>query len=89
VGVVRSLIALLILIASDEAQAQFPYGYSPHIPRNPPYGGQYSPPAQNRSPASLAQAMLDAHNVIRARWTYRRWSGRINSPKWRKTGPTT
>jgi uncharacterized protein YkwD len=67
VGVVRSLIALLILIASDEAQAQFPYGYSPHIPRNPPYGGQYSPPAQNRSPASLAQAMLDAHNVIRAR----------------------
>ena len=63
----RSLIALLILIASDEAQAQFPYGYSPHIPRNPPYGGQYSPPAQNRSPASIAQAMLDAHNVIRAR----------------------
>jgi hypothetical protein len=29
VGVVRSLIALLILIASGEAQAQFPYG--PHI----------------------------------------------------------
>jgi pathogenesis-related protein 1 len=67
VGVVRSLIALLILIASGEAQAQFPYSYSPYIPRNPRYGGQYAPPAQARSPESIAQAMLDAHNAIRAR----------------------
>jgi uncharacterized protein YkwD len=64
VGVVRSLIALLILIASGEVQAQFPYGYAPHTP---PYSGQYDPPVRGRSPASIAQAMLDAHNAIRAR----------------------
>ena len=63
-GVVRSLIALLILIASGEVQAQFPYGDAPHTP---PYSGQYDPPVRGRSPASIAQAMLDAHNAIRAR----------------------
>ena len=51
---------------SDEcevAEGKAPAGYRPGYP---PYGGQYAPPAQP-SPASIAQAMLDAHNAIRAR----------------------
>ena len=62
VNVVPSLFVLLIT-ASSGVRAQFPYNYSPYAPRN---GGQYDPPAQGRSPASITQAMLDAHNAIRA-----------------------
>jgi pathogenesis-related protein 1 len=60
----RSLIGLLFLIASGEAQAQFPYSYAPYAP---PYGGQYVPPVRSRPPTPIVQAMLAAHNTIRAR----------------------
>ena len=63
----RPFLTLVAIVVSGSAQAQFPYSYGPYPPRDPPYGGQYAPPAQNRSPASIAQAMLDAHNAIRAR----------------------
>ena len=52
---------------SDEcevAEGKAPAGYRPGYP---PYGGQYAARAQGRSPASIAQAMLGAHNVIRVR----------------------
>ncbi len=62
----RPFFTLVALVVSGSAQAQFPYSYGPP-PRDPPYGGRYAPPAENRSPASIAQAMLDAHNAIRAR----------------------
>jgi len=58
---------VLILTASSNAQAQYPCGFSQYRPGYPPNGGQYAPPAQGRSPASIAKAMLDAHNAIRAR----------------------
>ena len=48
----------------EMAEGKAPAGYRPGYP---PYGGQYAAPAQGRSPASIAQAMLDAHNVIRVR----------------------
>ena len=63
----RPFLTLVAIVVSGSAQAQFPYSYGPYTPRDPPYGGQYAPPAQVRSPASIAQAMLDAHNAIRAR----------------------
>ena len=63
----RPFLTLVAIVVSGSAQAQFPYSYGPYAPRDPPYGGQYAPPAQDRSPASIAQAMLDAHNAIRAR----------------------
>ena len=63
----RPFLTLVAMVVSCSAQAQFPYSYGPYTPRDPPYGGQYAPPAQGRSPASIAQAMLDAHNAIRAR----------------------
>jgi pathogenesis-related protein 1 len=63
----RPFLTLAAMVVSCSAQAQFPYSYGPYTPRDPPYGGQYAPPAQGRSPASMAQAMLDAHNAIRAR----------------------
>ena len=66
VDVVCSLFALL-MVASSGAHAQFPYSYGPYTPRDPPYGGAVHPTVQGRSPASIAQAMLDAHNAIRAR----------------------
>ena len=52
---------------SDEcevAEGKAPAGYRPGYP---PYGGQYAARAQGRSPASIAQAMLGAHDVIRVR----------------------
>ncbi len=52
---------------SANAQAQYPWGYAPYPPSYAPYGGPYAPPVQGRSPASFTHAMLDAHNVIRAR----------------------
>ena len=63
----RSFLTLVAIVVSGSAQAQFPYNYAPYTPRYPPNGSQYAPPAQDRSPASMAQAMLDAHNAIRAR----------------------
>jgi uncharacterized protein YkwD len=46
------------------AEGKAPAGYRPGYP---PYGGQYAARAQGRSPASIAQAMLGAHDVIRVR----------------------
>jgi pathogenesis-related protein 1 len=66
VDVVCSLSAFL-MVASSSAHTQFPYSYGQYTPRDPPYGGQHDPPAQGRSPAPITQAMLDAHNAIRAR----------------------
>ena len=63
----RPFLTLVAIVVSGSAQAQFPYSYGPYAPRDPPNGGQYGPPAQGRSPASIPQAMLDAHNAIRAR----------------------
>jgi pathogenesis-related protein 1 len=66
VDVLRSLIALLILVASGEALAQFPYNYAPYTPRYPP-NTAYAPPVRSRTQSSLAQAMLDAQNAVRTR----------------------
>ena len=63
----RSLIALLMLAAATGAEAQYPYGYPQYRPGYPPYGEPYAPPAPALSPSSLAQAMLNAHNAVRAR----------------------
>jgi hypothetical protein len=49
------------MVVSGSAQA-YPWGF----PQYPLYGGQYAPSALARSPASIAQAMWDAHNAIRA-----------------------
>jgi pathogenesis-related protein 1 len=46
----RWLAALLLVVISQGAQAQYPWGYAPY-----------------RARESLARAMLDAHNAIRAR----------------------
>ena len=46
------------------AEGKAPAGYRPGYP---PYGGQYAARAQGRSPASIAQTMLGAHDVIRVR----------------------
>jgi pathogenesis-related protein 1 len=58
----RSFLILVAIAVSGSAQAQLPYNHAPYMPN-----GAYAPPAQNRSPASMAQEMLDAHNAIRAR----------------------
>ena len=63
----RPFLTLVAMVVSCSAQAQFPYSYGPYTPRDQLYGGQYAPPALARSPASIAEAMLDAHNAIRAR----------------------
>jgi uncharacterized protein YkwD len=60
----RAFMAVLILIASGPAQAQFPYSYAPYTPRDLPTS---APPTEERSHQSLSQAMLDAHNAVRAR----------------------
>jgi pathogenesis-related protein 1 len=65
--VVRSLLALLLLGAFTSALAQYPYSYAPHSPRYPPNGGPFASPVQGQPPPSMPQAMLEAHNVIRAR----------------------
>ena len=61
----RLLVTLIILIFSSSTQAQYPWAYPQSRPYNPPYGGSYAPPVQGRAP--LSQAMLDAHNAVRAR----------------------
>jgi pathogenesis-related protein 1 len=63
----RPLLALVAIVVSGSAQAQFPYNYAPYSPHNLPNGSQYGPPAQSRSPASMAQEMLGAHNAVRTR----------------------
>ena len=89
----RYLIALLILLVSASAHAQYPWGYAPYppgyqpyppryvpyppgypapdrrdaYPGSPPSGGPYGGPVPGGAPASLARAMLAAHNAVRAR----------------------
>jgi uncharacterized protein YkwD len=63
----RWFLTLIAIVVSGSAQAQFPYNYAPYTPRHPPNLGQYGPPAQGGSSASMGQEMLDAHNAIRAR----------------------
>jgi uncharacterized protein YkwD len=56
----RVFMAVLLLFASDAAQAQFPNSYVPATPRDPPSAGV-------GSQQSLSWAMLDAHNAVRSR----------------------
>jgi hypothetical protein len=67
VGAMRLLIALMILASTNSAPAQYPWGYPQYRPSYPPYAAPYAPPVQGRSPASLSQAMLAAHNAVRSR----------------------
>jgi pathogenesis-related protein 1 len=59
----RPMLALLVLFAVNPAQAQYPSGDWRYAPGYPPTGG-YTPRAEARLP--LAQAMLQAHNVVRS-----------------------
>ena len=61
----RPILILFFLAASTSARAQ--YGYAPPTPSYPPNGGPSASPVQGQSPSSMPQAMLEAHNVIRAR----------------------
>ena len=65
VDVVCSILILFFLTAPTSARAQ--YGYAPPTLSYPPSGGSFASPVQGRSPSSMPQAMLEAHNVIRAR----------------------
>jgi len=81
-----AFLTLVVILLSGSAQAQFPYNYAPSTPRYPPTA--YAPPTEDRSSASIAQGTLDAHNAIRARVGVPPPSGRINSFKWHKIGPS-
>ena len=74
--VVRSLLALFVLAASTSALAQYPYSYAPYSPRDPPNGGPLASPVEGQPP-SIPQAMLEAHNAIRARVPPLVWSGQL------------
>jgi pathogenesis-related protein 1 len=58
----RSFLILAAIAVSGSAQAQLPYNHAPYTPN-----GAYAPPAQGRSPGTIAQEMLDAHNAVRSR----------------------
>jgi hypothetical protein len=62
-----TILAVLTLIAPSRVQAQFPYNYAPYTPRNLPNYTPYAAPTEDQSPQSLSQAMLNAHNAVRAR----------------------
>lgn len=68
----RSAAVLLFLATMAVAHAQYPYTYpyspGPYAPPPPAAPGPYGqpPPAALEPPASLAQAMLAAHNAVRA-----------------------
>ncbi len=63
----RAVAILPFLASLAAAQAQYPSGY----PGYPGYGAPVAPPAPsyatNGAPASLARAMVEAHNAVRAR----------------------
>jgi pathogenesis-related protein 1 len=63
--VVRSILIPLFLAASTSALAQ--YSYAPHTPRYLRSGGPFASPVQGQPLRSMPQAMLKAHNAIRAR----------------------
>jgi uncharacterized protein YkwD len=58
--------ALMTVAGFNGAQAQAPWGYPQYRPGYPPYDERYVQPSQRRSPGSISQAMLDAHNAVRA-----------------------
>ena len=63
--VVRSIIIPLFFAASTSALVQ--YSGAPHTPRYLPSGGPVASPVQGQPPRSMPQAILEAHNAIRAR----------------------
>ena len=64
--VMRPLVALVVFVAFSAAHAQYPSGYPQYPPGGTPYR-PYGPSIQSREAAPLSQAMLNAHNAIRAR----------------------
>jgi hypothetical protein len=58
----RRFLTLVAIVVSGSAQA-YSWGFLQYFA----IWRAVCPPAQGRSPASIAQAMLDAHNAIRAR----------------------
>ena len=65
---------LILLLVTHGAHAQYPWGYAPYPPGYQPYPPAYTPygrpfPPANpgRPAASLAYAMVGAHNAIRHR----------------------
>jgi len=62
VGSTHCLRVVLLCAVTSTAQAQYPWVYSPYSPYPPP-----APSYRYGTPASIAQAMLDAHNAARAR----------------------
>ena len=61
----RLAVALLVLLGSADAQAQYPWGYGQYVPPIPQRAFPYAAPAEASPPT--AHAMLDAHNVVRTR----------------------
>ena len=61
----RLAVALLVLFACTDAQAQYPWGYGQYGPPISPHASPYTGPIQALQ--SVAQPMLDAHNAVRAR----------------------
>jgi pathogenesis-related protein 1 len=61
----RLAVALLVLIGSTHSQAQYPWAYAPYGPGNSPSAVPYTAPVE--ASLSIVEAMLDAHNAVRAR----------------------
>ena len=61
----RLAIVSLVLLVSTDAQAQYPWGHGQYGPPIPPHAFPYTAPAE--ASQSIPQAMLDAHNAVRAR----------------------
>src|SRR3954451_20897809 len=61
----RLAVSLLVLLGCTDAQAQYPWGYGQYGLPNPPHASPCVTHAQ--ASQSVSQAMLDAHNAIRAR----------------------
>src|SRR6516225_2213033 len=57
-------LALVVLFGCADAQAQYPWGYGQYGPGNPPHPYPYTAPAE--ASQSISQAMLEAHNAVRA-----------------------
>ena len=85
---VRLLLALLIFTTSGGANAQYPYNHAPYTPRDPL--NVASTPHLSRTDRQHRCLRRSSTHTTRSApgWVYRRSSGRINSPKSRKTGLT-
>jgi pathogenesis-related protein 1 len=60
----RLTVALVILFGCTDARAQYPWGYGQYGPANPPHAYPFTAPAE--ASQSISQAMLEAHNAVRA-----------------------